>query len=77
MRWFTNANKSPEVQQRDDGSPFYEYKPPLGKSTGNFNQLVEKGDFTGCIMDGSWSGDPSEGNAQFGILTKVAMQNWP
>ncbi|MEM8810923.1 MAG: GH116 family glycosyl-hydrolase, partial [Cyanobacteria bacterium P01_G01_bin.38] len=72
--WFTNANKSPEVQQRDDGSPFYEYKPPLGKSTGNFNQLVEKGDFTGCIMDGSWSGAPSEGDGQFCIATAKPRQ---
>ncbi|MBD2073128.1 bile acid beta-glucosidase [Phormidium sp. FACHB-592] len=38
--WFTNALKSPDVQLRDDGSPFYDYQPRLGESAGNFNSLI-------------------------------------
>jgi non-lysosomal glucosylceramidase len=32
--WFTNTEKSPEVQQRDDGSPYYDYVPALGAVAG-------------------------------------------
>jgi non-lysosomal glucosylceramidase len=67
--WFTNGNKSPEVQQRDDGSPYYEYRPRLGESTGNFNHRVETAEAIGIVMDGSWTGDPSEGDGQFCIAT--------
>lgn len=32
--WFTNVQKSPEVQVRDDGSPVYEYQPRWGEMRG-------------------------------------------
>ncbi|PLZ79919.1 bile acid beta-glucosidase, partial [Fischerella thermalis WC213] len=48
--WFTNALKSPEVKMRDDGSPVYEYQPPLGESKDNFNQLVENSEHIGCVL---------------------------
>ncbi|XGV94909.1 MAG: GH116 family glycosyl hydrolase [Leptolyngbya sp. BL-A-14] len=48
--WFTNALKSPEVQLRDDGSPFYDYQPRLGESTGNFNRLMGDEQRIGVVM---------------------------
>ena len=63
--WFTNAEASPEIQQREDGSPFYDYVPPLRQSAGNFNQLVTSEQATGIVMDGAWTGSPSEGDGQF------------
>ena len=38
--WFLNTAKSPDIQVRDDGSPFYDYVPRIKKSSGNFNQLI-------------------------------------
>ncbi|NEP16570.1 MAG: bile acid beta-glucosidase [Leptolyngbya sp. SIO4C1] len=75
--WFTNANKSPEVQQRDDGSPFYDYQPRLGQSVGSFNQLVKHDRFLGCVMDGAWSGDPAEGDGQFCIAVALPQSASP
>ncbi|MGI8934855.1 MAG: GH116 family glycosyl hydrolase [Phormidesmis sp.] len=66
--WFTNHNKSPEIQQREDGSPFYEYVPRLRKSLGNYNKLVcERETAAGFVMDGEWAGDPEEGDGQFAV----------
>ncbi|MBE9077705.1 bile acid beta-glucosidase [Romeria aff. gracilis LEGE 07310] len=72
--WFTNANPSPTVQQRDDGSPFYKYQPRLGKSAGNFNQRIVQADRVTCVMDGDWSGEPAEGQGQFCIATRPFEQ---
>lgn len=65
--WFTNAEASPEIQQREDGSPFYDYVPRLWQSAGNFNQLVSSETATGIVMDGAWTGSPGEGEGQFCI----------
>ncbi len=66
--WFTNNNKSPEIQQREDGSPFYEYVPRLRKSLGNYNKLVcEEEKAAGFVMDGEWAGIPDEGDGQFAV----------
>ncbi|MDJ0703896.1 MAG: GH116 family glycosyl hydrolase [Leptolyngbyaceae cyanobacterium MO_188.B28] len=67
--WFTNGNKSPEVKLRDDGSPFYDYRPRVGESAGNFNQWVESPAYAGCLMDGgrAVSGRCGEGEGQWAI----------
>ncbi|HEY9877416.1 MAG TPA: GH116 family glycosyl hydrolase [Leptolyngbyaceae cyanobacterium] len=73
--WFTNTEKSSEIKQRDDGSPYYDYVPAIGQSIGNFNSRVQTGDFIGCLMDGAWSetgADPQEGDGQFCIATVQA-----
>jgi non-lysosomal glucosylceramidase len=70
--WFTNTEKSPEVLQRDDGSPYYDYVPALGRSGGNVNRLVQTGTTIGCVMDGAGSAtgaDPEEGDGQWAIAT--------
>lgn len=60
--WFTNSETSPEIQQREDGSPFYDYVPPLRMSEGNYNKLVcEGGVAKGVVLDGSWRDNPEEG----------------
>lgn len=69
--WFTNSEASPEIQQREDGSPFYDYVPPLRQSVGNFNQLVSGKNATGIVMDGAWGGDPGEGDGQFCIAVSA------
>ncbi len=66
--WFTNSENSPNIQQREDGSPFYDYVPRLRESLGNYNKLVcddEKA--IGFVMDGEWGGEPEEGDGQFAI----------
>ena len=73
--WFTNANKSPEVQQRDDGSPFYDYVPPLGQSQGNYNRLLCQEGLMGFVMEGGWhrqQASPQEGDGQWCIATLQA-----
>jgi non-lysosomal glucosylceramidase len=68
--WFTNANKSPEVKVRDDGSPFYDYKPRWGESGGNMNLLVEDFHRFGCVMTRLTADDrPQEGDGQWAIAT--------
>ncbi|MEO1124420.1 MAG: GH116 family glycosyl hydrolase [Cyanobacteria bacterium J06639_16] len=71
VNWFTNANKSPDVQQRDDGSPFYDYVPPLGKSEGSTNHWVDNPKFVGILMDGARAEDRVclEGEGQWAIAT--------
>ena len=69
--WFTNSNQSPEIQQREDGSPFYDYVPRLRKSAGIYNKLVcEDGKAVGFVMDGEWVGEPEEGDGQFAVAAR-------
>ena len=49
--WFLNTAKSPEIQVRDDGSPFYDYVPRIGKSKGSINQLIGDESRIGIVMD--------------------------
>ena len=68
--WFTNANKSPQVKVRDDGSPFYDYQPRWGESAGNLNLLVEDFHRIGCVMTRLTAEDePQEGEGQWAIAT--------
>ncbi|MBR8836726.1 MAG: bile acid beta-glucosidase [Stigonema ocellatum SAG 48.90 = DSM 106950] len=69
--WFTNALKSPKVRVRDDGSPVYEYQPPLGKSQNNFNTLFENTEYIGCVLGRVDTDKPlQEGDGQWCIATK-------
>ncbi len=72
--WFTNAIQSPQVHVRDDGSPEYEYQPSLGKSQGNFNQLVLDPHQVGCLF--SQAGTPyetiREGQGQWAITVGIS-----
>ncbi|MDF5717044.1 MAG: GH116 family glycosyl hydrolase, partial [Rhizonema sp. NSF051] len=69
--WFTNSLKSPEVRIRDDGSPVYEYQPPLDKSKDNFNQLVENTEYIGCVLGRENSQERiQEGEGQWCIATR-------
>ncbi|MDF5730479.1 MAG: GH116 family glycosyl hydrolase [Rhizonema sp. PD38] len=69
--WFTNSLKSPEVRIRDDGSPVYEYQPPLDKSKDNFNKLVENTEYLGCILSGKNSQESiQEGEGEWCIATR-------
>ena len=61
--WFTNALKSPEVQLRDDGSPFYDYQPRLGDSAGNFNRLTGDEQRIGVVMGREAEGAEGAGEA--------------
>ncbi|MEB3357247.1 MAG: GH116 family glycosyl hydrolase [Synechococcales bacterium] len=71
--WFTNANKSPEVRLRDDGSPVYEYRPRLGQSAGNVNRGVQGGGAIGLVMEGPPRSTPipQEGEGQWAIATST------
>ena len=72
--WFTNTEKSPEVLQRDDGSPYYNYVPAIGASAGNSSHFVRTGNVTGCVMDGRWSQTgqaPIEGDGTWAIATTM------
>ena len=70
--WFTNAEASPDIRQREDGSPFYDYVPRLRQSAGNVNQVVQDETTVGIVMDGAWTGSPSEGDGQFCIAVPKA-----
>ncbi|MGB3299322.1 MAG: GH116 family glycosyl hydrolase [Phormidesmis sp.] len=71
--WFTNSANSPEIKQREDGSPYYDYVPRLRESLGNYNKLVceenheESYGAAGFVMDGEWEGEPDEGDGQFAV----------
>lgn len=68
--WFTNTLKSPTVQVRDDGSPEYEYRPRIGHSQGNYNQVVEDHGRFGCLLNGALTQDEvAEGEGQWAIAT--------
>ena len=69
--WFTNSEASPDIRQREDGSPFYDYVPRLRQSAGNFNQLAHSDQAMGIVMDGAWTGSPTEGDGQFCIAVPV------
>ncbi|MCX7593854.1 MAG: GH116 family glycosyl hydrolase [Fischerella sp.] len=74
--WFTNALKSPKIRMRDDGSPVYEYKPCLGESKDNFNQLVENTEYIGCVLDRAGINEPvREGEGQWCFATSKHL-NW-
>ncbi len=69
--WFTNSLKSPQVRIRDDGSPVYEYQPPLDKSKDNFNELVENTEYLGCVLSGNNSQECiQEGEGEWCIATR-------
>ncbi len=74
--WFTNSLKSPEVQMRDDGSPFYDYQPRMGESAGNFNSLTGDEQKIGVVMGKSEVDDPSEGDGQWAIGTLLNPYLW-
>lgn len=69
--WFTNTLKSPQVRVREDGSPEYEYRPPLGKSDGNWNQTLGGQDFLGCLLNGVGEAPPEEGQGQWAIAAHL------
>lgn len=69
--WFTNTLKSPQVRLREDGSPEYEYRPPLGQSDGNWNQTLEGQDSLGCLLNGVREAPPEEGQGQWAIAALV------
>ncbi len=73
--WFTNSLKSPNVQMRDDGSPFYDYQPRMGESVGNFNSLTGDEQRIGVVM-GSDAEDPLEGDGQWAIATLLNPYLW-
>ncbi len=74
--WFTNAQKTPQVQVRDDGSPVYDYQPRWGESEGNMGQWVTDGTHAACIMGRqpltSAPQSPAEGEGQWAIATSHA-----
>lgn len=74
--WFTNTSKSPEVQVRDDGSPFYEYQPRLGTSGGNRSRLVREGQQLGIVLERQSSeAEPvAEGDGQWAIAVTLPAQ---
>ncbi len=74
--WFTNSLKSPEVQMRDDGSPFYDYQPRIGESTGNFNSLTGDEQRIGIVMGKGEADDPVEGDGQWAIGTLLNPYLW-
>ncbi|WP_068817977.1 GH116 family glycosyl hydrolase [Phormidesmis priestleyi] len=74
--WFTNSLKSPEVQMRDDGSPFYDYQPRLGQSAGNFNSLIGDEQRIGVVMGKGEGDDPLEGDGQWAIGTLLNPYLW-
>ena len=73
--WFTNSLKSPDVQMRDDGSPFYGYQPRIGESAGNFNSLTGDEQRIGVVMGGD-AEDPLEGDGQWAIATLLNPYLW-
>jgi len=71
--WFTNDLASPEVRVRDDGSPVYEYQPPLGDSRGNFGEWRQEGSFAGCVMQRQrYGAEPKEGEGEWAIAAEAA-----
>jgi len=68
--WFRNTVAVPEVVVRDDGSPVYDYQPPLGDSVGNFAEWVQDGNLMGCVMGRKRrAGAPQEGEGEWAIAT--------
>ena len=75
--WFLNTAKSPEIQVRDDGSPFYDYVPRIKKSTGNFNQLIGDESKIGIVMGNARKdiNNPGEGDGEWSIATPLNPLN--
>jgi len=73
--WFTNADKSPEVRLRDDGSPVYNYQPRLRQSTGNFNRWCQDDRAIGLVLEGARSSVQAlqEGEGQWAIATTANL----
>ncbi|WP_448561404.1 GH116 family glycosyl hydrolase [Trichothermofontia sp.] len=76
--WFTNANPSPEVVIRDDGSPVYDYQSCWGESAGNYNQLLEWAAGLGLVMGRDRELPrppdpqiPQEGDGQWAVATTL------
>ncbi len=74
--WFTNSLKSPEVQMRDDGSPFYDYQPRMGESAGNSNSLTGDEQKIGIVMGKGEADNPLEGDGQWAIGTLLNPYLW-
>jgi len=75
--WFTNASASAEVQLRDDGSPYYDYEPPIGQSAGNRNRIVHDEDTLAAVLEGDWLGHnrpPAEGEGQWCVALPAAAE---
>ncbi len=75
--WFLNTAKSPEIQVRDDGSPFYDYVPRIKQSKGNLNQLIGDESRIGIVMDNARlsADDPAEGDGEWSIATLLNPLN--
>ncbi|MEB3294315.1 MAG: GH116 family glycosyl hydrolase [Synechococcales bacterium] len=68
--WFTNTAKSPDIQLRDDGSPYYDYVPRLKTSTGNVNRLVGDENRIGVVMANPPAQELAmEGDGEWAIAT--------
>jgi non-lysosomal glucosylceramidase len=66
--WFMNTAKTPDVKQRDDGSPYYDYVPRIRQSAGNVNHLVGDEHRIGIVMGQSQrSEQPAEGDGEWAI----------
>jgi non-lysosomal glucosylceramidase len=66
--WFMNTANSPNIQVRDDGSPYYDYVPRLKQSAGNYNRLVGDESRIGIVMgQGNRSEQPQEGDGEWAI----------
>ncbi len=75
--WFQNTAKSPEIQVRDDGSPFYDYVPRIKNSKGSINQLIGDESRIGIVMDNARvsTDDPTEGDGEWSIATLLNPLN--
>jgi non-lysosomal glucosylceramidase len=66
--WFTNTQKSPEVEVRDDGSPVYEYEPHWGQSTGSYNYTIATHEYFTVVLSGTFEAAlPAEGEGEWAI----------
>jgi non-lysosomal glucosylceramidase len=68
--WFMNSANTPDIKQRDDGSPYYDYVPRIGQSTGNVNRLVGDESRIAITMgQGQIPDKPGEGDGEWAIGT--------
>jgi len=71
--WFTNAIKSNEIKQRDDGSPYYDYQVRWGDSIGSFNQWIQDNFRVGCLFNRiRLSDEVLEGEGQMSIASVLS-----
>ena len=73
--WFTNLLKAPEVRVRDDGSPEYDYRPPMAMARGNRNWQVTEKLHTGYVMGQTAAEPVTEGDGQWAIATLAPISN--